>query len=198
VSDAPKLSQPATEKRSFRGELEPRKEQAASAECFGAEGGSSSPGEKKSVFKKRKKKSKRRMERNAARMQSYVRRMVPLRVPGMETGEGEAFAFVCAVISGFQKTIRTIFEDVARVGQMQPKREENSAEEHQVAPAPPPSDRRRRKRRRKKAPEEPDSRESPLTEGRTWVKARPGGYHSRSPTVGTLRREQNQGIGGQN
>jgi hypothetical protein len=43
------------------------------------------------------------MERNAARMQSYVQRIVPLRVPGMETGEGEAFAFVCAVIRDFRR-----------------------------------------------------------------------------------------------
>jgi hypothetical protein len=72
---------PATSKKGFRGELEPRKEQTASAESIGAEAGSSPLGETKCVSKNRKKKSKRRMDRNAARMQSYVRRMVPLRVP---------------------------------------------------------------------------------------------------------------------
>jgi hypothetical protein len=144
-----------------RGELELREEQTASAEHDDAEGGSSSLREKKSVSKSRKKKSKRRMERNATLMQSYVQRMAPLRVPRIETGEGEAFAFVCAVIRWFQKTIRTIFGDGARVGQMQIRQEEHSEDEHQAAPAPPSSDRRRGRRRRRRASEEPDSRESP-------------------------------------
>jgi hypothetical protein len=137
ASEAPEHSQPAASKRSTRGELDPRKEQTASTESVGVEAGSSPPGETKCVSKCRKKESKRRMERNAARMQSYVQRMVPLRVQGMETGEGEAFAFVCAVIRGFQKTIRTIFGDAARVGRVQICTEEHSEEEPQVAPAPP-------------------------------------------------------------
>jgi hypothetical protein len=100
----------------------------------------------------------------------------------METGEEEAFAFVCAVIRGFQKTIRTIFEDAARGGQMQLRREENSEDVHQAAPAPSSSDGQRRRCRRKRASEEPDSPESSA-----MGTEKPG---SRLDTVGTAMVDQ--------
>jgi hypothetical protein len=135
---------PAAEKRSFRGELDPRKEQAAPAKRDEAEAGSSSSGETKCVFKRRKKKSKRRMERNAERMRSYVQRMARLRVPGLETGDGGAFTFVCAVIRGFQKTLRTIFEDGAQVERKNTEKEEHSEDERSADSALPPSGDHRR------------------------------------------------------
>jgi hypothetical protein len=89
---------PATSKRSFRGELEPRQEPSVSLEA-----GSSPPGETKCVFRGQKRKSKQRLERNAERLKSYMQRMVPLGGPDCESSAGEALTFLAAVIRGWKK-----------------------------------------------------------------------------------------------
>jgi hypothetical protein len=126
VSDAPKLSQPAAEKTSFRGEPESRHEPPASPEAGSFPGTQVAPGEKKCIPRGRKKKSKATLERSAVRMRSYVQRFAPMQSPDFVPGNCEALTFLLAAIRGFQKALRKIVEDASRVRRRPFESAENS------------------------------------------------------------------------